>query len=225
LKTEGLQAMKMLLMLIVLTGMALGAKAQTVGEWFRQKETQRKYLLEQIAALRLYQASVKKGYALARQKLATIGSNKAGALNQDKEYFNSLKNVRPRIRHQARVADIIALQVKIIEAQKHFSRQVKESGVFHTEEISYVNRVFRRLQEDCNGRLDELILLTTNGSLEMNDSERLERIDTIYQQMQEKYTMTQSFGRGAMVLGMARIQERQDVLTSQFVNGINNQAA
>lgn len=217
--------MKMLLMLIVLTGMAIGARAQTMGEWFRQKETQRKYLLEQIAALRMYKASVKKGYALARQKLTTIGGSKAGALNQDREYFNSLKQVRPRIRHQARVADIIALQVKIMEAQKHFSRQVKESGVFHVEEISYINRVFRRLQGDCTDRLDELILLTTNGSLEMNDSERLERIDAIYQQMQEKYTMTQSFGRGTMVLGMARIQEHQDVLTRQYVHGINNQAA
>ena len=215
----------MILMLIVLTGMAIGARAQTLTEWFRQKETQRKYLLEQIAALRLYHASVKKGYALTQGKLTAIGGIKNGSLTQDKEYFGSLKQVRPRIKNQSRVADIIAIQVKIMEAQKHFSRQVRESGAFHAEEISYVNRVFKRLQDDCTDRLDELILVTTDDKLAMEDSERLKRIDNIYQQMQDKYSITQSFGRGAMVLGMARIQESQDVLTSHSLHNINHQAA
>ena len=215
----------MILMLIVLTGMAIGARAQTLTEWFRQKETQRKYLLEQIAALRLYHASVKKGYALTQGKLNTIGGIKNGSFTQDKEYFGSLKQVRPRIKNQSRVADIIAIQVKIMEAQKHFSRQVRESGAFHSEEIIYVNRVFKRLQDDCADRLDELILVTTDDQLAMDDSERLKRIDNMYQQMQDKYSITQSFGRGAMVLGMARIQESQDVLTSHSLHNINHQAA
>jgi hypothetical protein len=215
----------MILMLIVLTGMAIGARAQNLTAWFKQKETQRKYLLEQIAAMRLYHTSVKKGYALTQHNLTTIGGIKNGCFMKDKEYFGSLKKVRPKLKNQARVADIITIQVKIMEAQKHFSRQVRESGAFHAEEISFVNRVFKRLQDDCADKLDELILVTTDDKLVMADGERQKRIDHIYQQMQNKYSITQSFGRGAMVLGMARIQESQDISNSFSLHHLNHQAA
>lgn len=217
--------MKMILMLVMLTGMAIGARAQGLSGWFRQKETQKKYLLEQIAALRLYQASMKKGYGITKSKLTTIGGIKYGAFNQDRVYLGSLKKVKPRIKKQSRVADIIAIQVKILEAQKYFSRQVKESGAFQAEEVNYVSRVFKRIQHDCAERLDELILVSTDDLLTMDDSERLNRIDSIYQDLQDKLSITQSFGRGAMVLGMARMQEIQDVENSLSFHHINHQAA
>ena len=39
--------------------------AQTWAEWFQQKQTQKKYLIEQIAALQVYLGYAKKGYDIA----------------------------------------------------------------------------------------------------------------------------------------------------------------
>ena len=53
-----------LLILFVLAGGL--SQAQTFNEWFRQKATQKKYLIQQIAALQVYLDYVQKGYAIAQ---------------------------------------------------------------------------------------------------------------------------------------------------------------
>ena len=58
--------------------------AQTWAEWFRQKATQKKYLLQQIAALHVYSGYLSKGYSIAKDGLNTIKSinpNYALAIN------------------------------------------------------------------------------------------------------------------------------------------------
>ena len=44
-----------------------GTRAQTFAEWFRQSATQKKYLLQQIAALQVYIGYVQKGYSIAKE--------------------------------------------------------------------------------------------------------------------------------------------------------------
>ena len=45
--------------------------------------------------------------------------------------------------------------------------------------------------------IDEFIAVTTSNELEMKDDERLKRIDTLYNDMQGKYTFAQSFANEA----------------------------
>ena len=58
--------MKKLLILSTMVLCADNLSAQTVAEWFRQKATQRKYLLQQIAALHVYSGYLSKGYSIAK---------------------------------------------------------------------------------------------------------------------------------------------------------------
>jgi 3-phenylpropionate/cinnamic acid dioxygenase small subunit len=46
--------------------------AQTFDEWFKQKETQIKYLVEQIGALKAYGEVVKRGYDIAHNGLTNV---------------------------------------------------------------------------------------------------------------------------------------------------------
>ncbi len=55
--------------------------AQTPDEWFRQKATQKKYLIQQNAAFQVYLDYVQKGYAIAQKGLTTIGHIKQGDLD------------------------------------------------------------------------------------------------------------------------------------------------
>ena len=64
--------------------------AQTSSEWFRQKATQKKYLLQQIAALQVYSGYLSKGYSIAKNGLNTIKNIKNGDLLQHSNYFTSL---------------------------------------------------------------------------------------------------------------------------------------
>lgn len=215
--------MKKLTILLLLSLLATGIQAQTYDELFEQKKTQKKYLIQQIAALKIYLGYVKEGYSIAEKGLNTIGDIKNGELNLHTDYFSSLKNVKPEIKNHTKVAGIISLQISIMDTYKHVYSNVNESGAFNPEEVSYINRVFTRLLDDCAGTLDELTMITTASKLEMKDGERLERIDELYKDMQDKYTFAQSFGNEAMVLAVGRIQEKNNIQTSRTLNGIKDE--
>jgi len=195
-------------------------QAQTFAEWFKQKKTQKKYLEQQIAALQVYIGYAQKGYSIAKEGLNTIGDFKRGEFNLHNGYFNSLKNVNPKIKLYVKVADIMAMQVTIIQGYSRTRRHVRESGAFNRAELDYIMRVLGRLLDDCSNTLNELITLTTDGNLEMKDDERLKRIDILYKDMTDKYTFSQSFHNEMTVLAVSRIKENNDVRTSRALYGI-----
>lgn len=197
--------MKRLIILISFAILSTGTKAQTFAEWFRQSATQKKYLLQQIAALQVYIGCVQKSYSIAKQGLNAISDIKNGEFNLHKDYFKSLKTVNPKIKNYSKVADIILLQVNIIKIYKEAAKQLKHSGTFNAGEIIYINGVFDRMMEDCVKTIDALITVITSGELEMKDDERLKRIDALYSDMQDKYTFVQGFSNEAKFLAASRI--------------------
>lgn len=214
--------MKKLIILLMLNFFFTGVQAQTFNELFRQKKTQKKYLIKQIAALKIYLKAVKKGYSIAKEGLTAIGDIKDGDLNLHTAYFNSLENVNPKIAGHEKVEDIVSLQKAIVKTYKHFYSQVEECGAFNQEEIDYVYRVYQRLLDDCTNTIDELIAITTSGKLEMKDNERLLRIDALYLDMRDKCTFAQSFGNGTTIMAASRIREKNSIQTSLLFNGIKN---
>lgn len=214
--------MKRCIILILFAILSTGTKAQTFAEWFRQSATQKKYLLQQIAALQMYISYVKKGYSIAKKGLNTISDIKHGEFNLHKDYFNSLKTVNPKIKNYSKVADIIALQLNILKIYKDAVTRLKQSGAFTAGEIRYINGVFERLVDDCAKAIDELITITTSGQMEMKDDGRLKRIDTLYSDMKDKYTFVQDFSNGAKLLAASRISEQNDIQTIRALNDIKN---
>lgn len=208
-------------MLFVSAGSSL--KAQTFAEWFQQKKTQKKYLIQQIAALQVYIGYAKKGYNIAKEGLTAIGGFTRGEFNLHTDYFNSLKSVNPEVKRYVKVAEIIALQIKIVQNYNRTYRQLHSSDAFSSDELSYIGRVFSRLLDDCDKTLDELITITTDGKVEMKDDERMKRIDMLYLDMQDKFTFSQSFSNDARSLAAARLREQSDVQTSRVLQGIKNE--
>ncbi len=165
--------MKRLFIFVLIAITSATANAQTFEEWSQQKETQKKYLLQQIAGLQVYIGYVQKGYSIAHDGLNFIGDIKKGELNLHIDYFKSLKTANPNIKRYSKVADIITLQLKIMNVYKNTSRQVQQTKAFNTDELKYINEVFNRLIDDCMATIDELIAITTSNKLEMKDDERL----------------------------------------------------
>ncbi len=208
----------------IIAGMLLtvsaNLQAQTFKEWFRQKKTQKEYLIQQIAALQLYIGYAKKVYNIAKEGLNTIGGFTRGEFDLHGNFIHSLKKVNPEIKRYTRVADIIAMQVKIVQGHSRTLRQLRRSDALSGDELAYIGRVFGRLLDDCERTLDELIDLTTDGRLEMKDNERMARIDKLYLEMQGKYTFSRGFGNDARMLAVSRKKERMDILASRELQDI-----
>lgn len=213
--------MKKLTIILFLLSTATGLKAQTFNELFRQNKTQKKYLTQQIAALQVYIEYAQKGYSIARDGLDAIGNFKRGEFGLHTEYFNSLKNVNPKVRNVAQVADIISLQIEIVRVSAKTFHWVQQSNAFNGDEQAYIKRVFGRLLEDCETVLDELIVVTATGELEMKDDERLERIDVLYKDMMDKSIFSQSFSNETRTLAASRTKENRDVQMGRLIHNIN----
>src|SRR5438046_646086 len=105
----------MKIIIIILSFLAAGqlCRAQTYDEWVRQSKTQKKYLLEQILALKTYIGYAEKGYSIASKGLNTIKDIKDGDFNLHDNFFNSLSAVNPQVKKYSKVAAIIAMQISI----------------------------------------------------------------------------------------------------------------
>jgi hypothetical protein len=205
---------------IVLAALSYSANGQNWNEWFRQKKTQRKYLLEQIAALKVYLDYTKKGYDIASKGLGTIRDIKSANLHMHTNYFESLSQVNPTVRNYVKVAGIISYQIKIMKQARKAIAGIKEAATFSPDEIDYCGKVFDKLLTETIENLDQLNVLVTSGKLEMKDDERLKRIDALYSGMQEMYGFCCAFSEEIALLSVQRLREKHDVQLSKTLNDL-----
>lgn len=194
--------------------------AQTWSEWFSQKKTQIKYLTQQIAAFQVYAGYLQKGYHIAQQGLTAISDIKNGEFNLHKNYFGSLSTVSPAIAKDDRIAEIIAMQVSIVQRYRKAYSNAQSSGQFNSTEIDYIYNVFTHLLDDCSNDLTELINLTTAGKYQLTDEERLKRLNVLYGSMQNKYAFEQSFCNQTNTMALARMKDGNDATMLQHLYNI-----
>ncbi len=69
--------------------------------------------------------------------------------------------------------------------------------------------------------VDALVTIVTAGTLRMSDNERLEAVDNLYDDMQDKLSFLRHFNNNTTVLAVQRAKEKNDVNTIQSIYGIN----
>ena len=215
-----LWSMKKIFIIASLLCFTQSLSAQTFAEWFRQKATQKKYLLQQIAALKVYIGYVSKGYSIAKKGLNTIQDIKQGDLNLHSSYFTSLVTVNPKIKRYAKVADILGLQIDIARQASKTIKDCRKSNQLTTSEIAYLQNVFNNLLDDCSKCLDALFNIITNGELSMKDDERIAAIDKLYNDMVDKQIFIRSFSNTSRGLCVQRENDRRNIIISKKLNGL-----
>jgi hypothetical protein len=162
---------------------------QTWNEFFKQKKTQKKYLLQQIAALKVYGDYLKKGYELASGGLSVVRDISDGEFSLHNIFVSGLKRVSPAVRNDVRVTEIVALQVEILRG----FGELRHSDFLSAGDLAYIHLVQAAVVADCFSDLEELLLLVTSGKLEMRDDERLGRLAGIYSRMLDKSGFARDF--------------------------------
>jgi hypothetical protein len=202
---------KMILLWLVTNLIYFALQAQTMEEWFKQNDTQKEYLLRQIAYLQTYGGYVKDGIDIAQKGLGIISNIKKGDYNLHANYFKSLSVINPSIRNYTRIADIVTIQATILRQYKKTYNKARASGQFNDKEIKYMYHVYINLLSDCTSNVNDLMALTTARKLELKDDERLQRIDKLHEEMEDKYCFMQHFSNGVNLLALQRQQDMNDV--------------
>lgn len=203
--------------LLLTTAAAPSCRAQTFAEWFKQKKTQKKYLLEQIAALQIYIGYAKKGYELVGSGIQTIRDISSGEFSLHNAFVTGLKKVNPVIRDDIRVAEILEMQVEILSG---FSRLKGLSGL-RPDQLVYLASVSGAVMAECLADLEELALVISSGKVEMKDDERLSRINGIYSRMTDRSSFSQYFsGQFSQLIRQQRL-EVETIENLRRMYGIN----
>ncbi len=174
-------------------------------------------MLKQIAKLEIYIVDLEKGYSIAKEGLTTISEIKNGEFNLHSLFFSSLQKVNPMIAKYSKIIEIIADQVSIVSQFKNLIAQINSTGKINARELAYVNAVYSNITDECDKSLNALISVTTDGTLEMTDDERITRIDVIYDSMQDKYAFTMDFTNKSGSLIDRRINETRE---SEFLKSL-----
>jgi hypothetical protein len=185
----------------------LRVQAQTADELFNQKQTQLRYLVEQIAALKAYTGYLNQGYEIVSDGAQAVRNLKSGEFTLHDTFFKSLKAVNPLIRSSGRVADIISSQLAISKSLN----QLKGLYGLSLSQQNYIALVKSQVLREANNDLEELLLIISPGRLEMGDDERMKRVDKIHGAMLDKRSFTQSFCNELSMLVYQKEHEKQSI--------------
>lgn len=195
-------------------------QGQLFKEFFKQEQTQKEYLLKQIAAFRTYSGHVKKGYSIAKKGLTNIRNIKNRDLEMHSKFFASLKKVNTKIYSYSKVADIISLEMQIVDTYKSTYNNAQLSKMFGSREMRYIYKVFSNLLNSCAGDIKELNALTTANIFEMKDDERIQRIEAIYNNVKDQFTFARSFDAEVKIMALQRMKEKHNIQSSRTLTGV-----
>jgi hypothetical protein len=195
------------LMVIVI---AIPSHAQTFNEWFKQKKTQKAYLIQQIAALKVYLEYLKDGYDIVKKGMTMVGDIKEGNFNSHKEYFRSLKKVSRLVSSSPQASRIVYLQTLTVRLINQLRNRLDDSELTEAER-EYLEKVCSNLFTITQENTDQLETLLTDGKLEMKDDERIDRLNDLYNEVLTCFTFTKTFTNDTGLLILQREKERREV--------------
>lgn len=194
------------------------ASAQTFSEWFRQKSTQKKYLLEQLSALLAYRQSALNGYNIAKGGLGSIGGYLCREFGLHDSYYLRFKTVSAPVKSDPQAKTILRRQADILA----LCRQAEKQEGLAQAERSYTKSVCTALLKDCDGQLHDLETLLADTKTSMSDEQRLRHLARIANNMQENYRFMAAFSSQLKVYVLQKEQATRNVNQTRQLYGKAN---
>lgn len=176
--------------------------------------------VEKLKQFKNILADMKKGYDIISKGYNTIKDLSEGNFNLHKAFLNGLMQVSPAVRKYRRIGDIVSDQLTLVKEYKRAFNRFKRNKNFNAEEIKYISHVYDNLFRESLDNLDQLLIVVTAGKLRMSDNERLEAIDRIYADMQDKLQFLRHFNNHTTILALQRAKEQHDAVTLQNIYGL-----
>ncbi|MFA6275611.1 MAG: TerB family tellurite resistance protein [Pedobacter sp.] len=194
-----------LYLLVMVFTVNISAKAQS------QEAQQLLLNVEKLSQLKNILSDMKKGYQVISGGYNAIKNISQGNFSLHEVFLDGLVLVSPEVKKYRRVADIITYQKNIVTEYKSAFQKFNSSDTFNPEELGYLGKVYKQLFDQSIDNLDELVMIITSSKLRMSDSERLEAIDRIFLDVQDKLVFLRDFNSKAMSLSLARERQKAEL--------------
>jgi hypothetical protein len=171
-------------------------------------------MLEQLAALKQYGATLEKGYRLAEDGLHLVRDLQAGELHLHQVFFGSLQQADDAVLSWPGGKRCI-VEMDLMESD--FDRAIEQyasSGWMRSPELAYVGSVRAEVVRKNKQDVDVLGTLKKDGALSMTDGERIGEMEKIVQTVHLRRLTVQAFLRQGYWLITQR--EKEQLFTGTF---------
>lgn len=173
--------------------------------------------IEKLSQFKKILSDMKKGYELLSGGYKTVKDMSEGNFSLHKTFLDALIQVSPIVKNYKKVGDIINYQILLVKESRNGLSRFSKSGNFNEKEIKYFESVYGNLMNLSLRNLDELTMVITADKLRMSDDERLEAVDAIFLEMQDKLVFLRDFNASSNILLLQRAKERNDVQASKVL--------
>lgn len=185
------------------------------------EETQQLILnVEKLAQLNEILTGLYKSYEVLHTGYTAIKNVSEGNFSLHQQFLDKLQQVSPLVRKYKKVGDIVRYQITILKEYKLAYNRFKSDRNFGASELRYLSAVYRNLFDQSLKNIDALLTVLTASKLRMSDDERLERIDKLFDDMQDKLSFLRHFNKNTNLLAIQRVKEKNDIIAMQNIYGI-----
>lgn len=162
-----------------------------------------------------------KGYQILDKGYTTIRNIAEGNYSIHQLFLDGLMAISPAVRNYKRIPFIIQYQQLLLKEYKQAYNRFRRDPNFSPEEIGYLANVYSFLFDASLKNIDELMMIITASQLRMSDDERLQAIDRIFFDMEDKLIFLRAFNSNTQVLAIQRAKSQNDIKTIQQLYNIN----
>jgi DNA repair ATPase RecN len=178
--------------------------------------------IEKLTQFKQILSDMKKGYQILEEGYNSVKNIAEGNFNLHKAFLDGLMSVSPAVRNYRRIAEIINYQIALVKEYRNAYDRFKRDNNFNPQELDYLGHVYNNLLKESLRNLDELTTIITAGKARMSGDERLQAIDRIYADMQDKLMFLRHFNNNTTILAVQRAKERNDAKAVRKIYGLNN---
>ena len=176
--------------------------------------------IQKLAQLKKILSNMKTGYQIVSGGYNTIKDISKGNFNLHQTFLDGLMQVSPAVKKYRRIGEIISMQGQLLKEYKSAFRRFEAYNLFNANEITYIKNVYANLFNKSLQNLEELVMIVTAGKLRMSDDERLNAIDRIFNDAEDKLVFLRTFNKENNVLAIQRGREMVDTKISKKLNGL-----
>lgn len=152
-----------------------------------------------------------KGYQILSQGYNRIKGIAEGNYNLHQVFLDGLFAVNPAVAKYRRIPDIMTYQQLLMKEYRRAFNRFKNDSHLTTDEIRYLEKVYEYLVRQSLKNLEELAMIITANKLRMSDDERIQSIDRIYFDIENKLSFLRYFNSSTQILVLQRAKEGSDV--------------
>lgn len=161
-----------------------------------------------------------KGYEILTKGYNTIKDISEGNFNLHQVFLEGLLAVNPKIKDYYRIPQVIKYQKMLVKEYKASWNYLKNEDQLTADELRYIEKVYTNLFNQSLKDLDELIMATTASKLRMSDDERLQVIDRVFLNMEDKLSFLRYFNSGAQLLCLQRSKAYNELKSIQKLHDV-----